>query len=132
MPPKPQPAASSSVSKGFDPKDYVNKNQNVETITKLKEVFDLFDADHSGQISIPEIVYTIKALELESEAKNIITIVQASTTADELDFRTFVEIFGQPETQTEATLHELYEVFDPNHTNCFGPEDFERACALVG
>ncbi len=105
---------------------------NAETIGKLKEVFDLFDADHSGQISIPEIVDTIKALDLESDAKNIIHIVQASTTADELDFETFIQIFGQPETQTEASLHELYEVFDPNGTNCFGPEDFERVCDSVG
>lgn len=105
---------------------------NAETISKLKEVFDLFDSDHSGQISIPEIVDTIKALDLESEAKNIIHIVQASTSADELDFETFVQIFGVPETQTEASLHELYEVFDPNGTNCFGPEDFERVCESVG
>lgn len=68
---------------------------NVDTVKKLKEVFDLFDADHSGQISIPEIVDTIKALDLEEEAKNIIAIVQSATTADELDFKTFLEIFGQ-------------------------------------
>lgn len=68
---------------------------NVETVKKLKEVFDLFDADHSGQISIPEIVDTIKALDLENEAKNIIAIVQSATTADELDFKTFLDIFGQ-------------------------------------
>jgi Ca2+-binding EF-hand superfamily protein len=53
-------------------------------------VFDLFDADHSGQISIPEIVDTIKALGIEGEAKNIIGIVQSSTTAEELDFATFI------------------------------------------
>jgi Ca2+-binding EF-hand superfamily protein len=50
----------------------------------------LFDADHSGQISIPEIVDTIKALDLEGDARNIISIVQSSTTAEELDFRTFL------------------------------------------
>jgi hypothetical protein len=23
-------------------------------------------------------------------------------------------------------------MFDPNGTNCFGPEDFERVCDIVG
>jgi Ca2+-binding EF-hand superfamily protein len=53
-----------------------------EAILRLKEVFDLFDYDHSGQVSIEEIQDTIKALGLESEAKNIISIVTASTSAD--------------------------------------------------
>ena len=105
---------------------------DLETVKKLKEVFDLFDADHSGQISIPEIVDTIKALDLESEAKNIISIVQSSTTAEELDFAAFIQIFGQPETQTEASLQQLYEIFDPTGSGCFGAEDFEKVCELVG
>jgi Ca2+-binding EF-hand superfamily protein len=46
-----------------------------EAIIKLKEVFDLFDYDHSGQVSIEEIQNTIKALGLEKEAKTIINIV---------------------------------------------------------
>lgn len=83
MPPKPQaPVTTQAPSKpAFDPAKYTNKNMNLETVVKLKEVFDLFDADGSGQISIPEIVDTIKALGIESEAKNIIGIVEASTTA---------------------------------------------------
>lgn len=134
MPPKPQaPVTTQAPSKPvFDPAKYTNKNMNLETVVKLKEVFDLFDADGSGQISIPEIVDTIKALGIESEAKNIIGIVEASTTAEELDFKTFIDIFGQSETQSEASLAQLYEVFDPNHTNCFGPEEFEKVCELVG
>lgn len=134
MPPKPTTAATSSVpaKAGFDPSKYTNKNMNTEAILKLKEVFDLFDADGSGQISIPEIVDTIKALDLEAEARNIISIVQASTTADELDFKAFIDIFGQSENQTEASLQQLYEVFDPDHTNCFGPNEFEKVCEMVG
>lgn len=70
---------------------------NAETVSKLKEVFDLFDYDHSGQISIEEILSTIKALGLETESKNIVAIVQSGTTAEELDFKTFLDIFGPSE-----------------------------------
>jgi Ca2+-binding EF-hand superfamily protein len=61
MPPKPTTQAVSSTP-SFDASKYVNSKMNLETVNKLKEVFDLFDADGSGQISIPEIVDTIKAL----------------------------------------------------------------------
>ena len=81
----------------FDASKYANKCMNVETVHKMKEVFDLFDYDHSGQISMEEIINTIKALNMESQAANIINIVQTNTDAEELDFATFLGIFGQQE-----------------------------------
>ena len=110
----------------------MNKNQDLETVLKLKEVFDIFDYDHSGQVSTEEIVDTIKALGLEDDAKAIITIVQAHSDAEELDFPAFLEIFGVPENTTEASLRELYEIFDFNRTNSFGPEEFEKIAETVG
>lgn len=58
--------SKASLTQGFDPSKYTNKHMSTETVLKLKECFDLFDYDHSGQISIEEIVSTIKALGLES------------------------------------------------------------------
>jgi Ca2+-binding EF-hand superfamily protein len=55
---------------------------DLEQVKKLKEIFDVFDADNSGQISIPEIVDTIKALNLEKDAQNIISMVESSTSAE--------------------------------------------------
>lgn len=104
----------------------------VEAVVKMKEVFDIFDYDHSGQISVDELVNTIRALNMENEAKNIISIVQSSSSADELNFQDFLDIFGYNDNQSEASLQQLYEAFDPNGTNCFGPEDFEKVCDSVG
>jgi Ca2+-binding EF-hand superfamily protein len=76
MPPKPtastvsatQPASqvNANIIKAFDPSKYTNKNMNAEQVSKLKEVFDLFDYDHSGQVSIEEIHDVIKTLGLEN------------------------------------------------------------------
>ncbi len=73
MPPKPtvtstQPATQVNVKiiQAFDASKYTNKNMNVEKVNKLKEVFDLFDYDHSGQVSIEEIHDVIKTLGLEN------------------------------------------------------------------
>jgi Ca2+-binding EF-hand superfamily protein len=48
----------------FDPSKYVRKNLTAETVSRLKEVFDVFDYDGSGNISVDELVNTIKALNL--------------------------------------------------------------------
>ena len=140
MPPKtatPAVVPASSVPfifypQAFDPAKYVTKSMDLEQVKKLKEIFDVFDADNSGQISIPEIVDTIKALDLEKDAKNIISMVEASTTAEQLDFPAFIEIFGQSDNQSEASLKQLYDVFDATGSGCFGAEDFEKVCESVG
>ena len=120
------------IIKGFQPEKYANKNMSVDTIVKMKEVFDIFDYDHSGQISIDELINTIKALNMEKEAANILSIVQNSNADEEMDFAIFLEIFGVSDNQNEASLQSLYEAFDPKGTGCFGPEDFEAVAAQVG
>ena len=37
----------------------------VDVVIKMKDVFNIFDYDGSGQISIDELVNTIKALNME-------------------------------------------------------------------
>jgi Ca2+-binding EF-hand superfamily protein len=67
---------------------------NEETVLKLKECFDIFDYDGSGNISAEELINTIRALGIESQAQLILNIVQASSHAEEMDFGGFLEIFG--------------------------------------
>ena len=69
---------------------------------------------------------------MESQSANIVFMVQSNSDAEELDFATFLSIFGQGEENSESSLQQLYEAFDPNGTNSFGPEDFERVCDSVG
>ena len=39
------------VIQGFDPKKYATKNFKEDDVVKMKECFDIFDYDHSGNIS---------------------------------------------------------------------------------
>lgn len=47
----------------------------------MKECFDIFDYDGSGNISAEELINTIRALGIEAQAEQIINIVQASSHA---------------------------------------------------
>jgi Ca2+-binding EF-hand superfamily protein len=117
----------------FDANKYVRKNLNAETVGKLKEVFDVFDYDGSGNISVEELVNTIKALKIEDQASQILGIVNAAGVTGEFDFNTFLDIFGfGGESTSEATLQTVFEAFDTTGSGAFGPEEFEKVAASVG
>jgi len=117
----------------FDPSKYVKKNLTTDTVTKLKEVFDVFDYDGSGNISVDELVNTVKALNLESQAGQILGIVNAAGISGEFDFGTFIDIFGfGGDSTNETTLQTVFEAFDTTGSGAFGPEEFEKVAASVG
>lgn len=106
----------------FDANKYVRKNLNAETVTKLKEVFDVFDYDGSGNISSEELINTIRALGLEDQAGQIIGIVTNSGHEGEMDFGAFLDIFGfGGDSTSEGTLQSVFEAFTGGHGDAFGP-----------
>ena len=118
---------------GFDASKYVRKGLDADTVGKLKEVFDVFDYDGSGQISIEELINTIKALNLDAQAAQILSIVNAAGVSGEFDFGTFLDIFGfGGDSANEGTLQTVFEAFDTTGTGAFGPEEFEKVAASVG
>ena len=120
------------MAKGFDSNKYVKKGLNAETVEKLKEVFDVFDYDGSGNISSEELINTIRALGLEDQATQIINIVTNSGHEGEMDFGAFLDIFGFGSDSTnEGTLQTVFDAF-ANGSDAFGPEEFEKVAASVG
>jgi Ca2+-binding EF-hand superfamily protein len=65
---------------------YATKNLPVDDVVRLKECFDIFDYDKSGNVSTEELSTAIKALGLEKEASKILHIVQAQSSDTEMDF----------------------------------------------
>ena len=70
----------------FDPNFFATKNLPAEDVMRLKECFDIFDYDKSGEVSTEELSTAIKALGLEKEAGKILQIVHAQSGDLEMDF----------------------------------------------
>jgi Ca2+-binding EF-hand superfamily protein len=120
-------------AKGFDAAKYVRKNLNEETVHKLKEVFDVFDYDGSGNVSTEELINTIRALNLEAQAGQILAIVNNAGHSGDIDFSAFLDIFGfGSEDTSETSLQTVFEAFDTSKSGAFGPEEFEKVAASVG
>jgi Ca2+-binding EF-hand superfamily protein len=125
--------AAPAPAKGFDANKYVRKNLNAETVGKLKEVFEVFDYDGSGNVSTEELINTIRALNLESQAGQILSIVSNSGHTGDIDFSAFLDIFGfGNEDTSETSLQSIFEAFDHSKSGAFSPEDFEKTAAGVG
>lgn len=118
---------SKAASKAFDPAKYVRKNLNADTVGKLKEVFDVFDYDGSGNVSTEELINTIRALNMESQAGQILAIVNNSGHVGDIDFSAFLDIFGfGGDSTSEGTLQSIFEDFDISKTGAFGPKSSRR------
>jgi Ca2+-binding EF-hand superfamily protein len=113
---KPQP-------KSFDANKYVKKNLNADTVAKLKEVFDVFDYDGSGNVSTEELINTVRALNLEAQAGQILAIVSNAGHSGDIDFAAFLDIFGfGGDNNSETTLQTVYEAFDSTGSGGFAAE----------
>ena len=100
---------------------------------KLKECFDIFEHDQSGNISAEGLVNTIRALGIENQAQQFLGIVQSSSSTEEMDLAAFLEVFGfGRDVTSEVSLGQLFLYFDVNKQGAFGPEEFQRAAASVG
>ncbi len=76
---------------------------------------------------------TIRALNLESQAGQILAIVNNSGHSGDIDFAAFLDIFGfGGDSNSETTLQTVFEAFDTTGTGAFGPEEFEKVAASVG
>jgi calmodulin len=121
-----------SQAKGFDGSKYVKAGLDAETVGRLKEVFDVFDYDGSGAVSTDELINTITALNLQSQAQQVLTIVSNSGHSGDIDFGAFLEIFGFGSEGGEATLQSVFAAFDYTNSGSFGAEEFEKVAATVG
>jgi Ca2+-binding EF-hand superfamily protein len=120
-------------AKGFDANKYVKKGLDADTVGKLKEVFDVFDYDGSGNVSTEELINTIRALNLEAQAGQILAIVNNAGHTGDIDFAAFLEIFGfGGDNNSETSLQTIFEAFDTTGSGYFGPEEFEKVAASVG
>lgn len=117
----------------FNPSNYTTKNLKVDDVERLKECFDVFDYDGSGSISSEELLTTVKALGMESQASLLLSIISSSGHTGDMDFASFLEVFGfSGDGTSELTLESIFGEFDKEGKGTFGPEDFDRVAKEVG
>ena len=80
----------------FNAKKYVKNGLTEEDIVEIKEAFDLFDADKSGQIDIEELRQALKNLGIETKNQTLQKMIADLDTdkSGKISFEEFFEMMG--------------------------------------
>ena len=102
-------------------------------ILRLKEAFDLFDIDEKGVLDINELEKNLNDLGIMSKNKDLKNLYVEGK--KEIDFNTFVELFGaKPVCHNEEEAKKLYSVFlgDYDLDRKLSVEDLRRVAEELG
>ena len=104
--------------KVFNPKDYERPGLSEDEIFEIKEAFDLFDANKTGEINPQDLDEAMKSLGLDERSKPIHALVQEMKNQQEggIDFGNFVELMTArfSERDTKEDILKVFKLFDEN------------------
>ena len=117
----------------LDLNQYLDYGYTQTEILRLKEAFDLFDINEKGILDINELEKNLNDLGIMSKNKDLQNLYNEGK--KEIDFNTFVELFGaRPVCRNEEEAKKLYQVFlgDYDISRKLSVEDLRRVAEELG
>lgn len=113
-------------------KDMVDQEQMEE----LKEAFQLFDTNHSGQIDSREFKAAMRALGFPVKKVDVIRHFKEipKDVSDSLNFEEFVRIVGNmmPKRDSKDEVFKVFQMFDEDNTGKISFKNLKKISAEVG
>ena len=100
-------------SGGFDPKNYEKNGLTADEVIEIKEAFDLFDSDKSGQIDTNELKQALQNLGIDAKnqtLQNMLADIDKNGSGD-IDFDEFIDMMTAKMSDKD-TREDLQKVFD--------------------
>ena len=114
----------------------MDKQHSPEELSKLKEIFSLFDTKNVGVITSRDLCICLKSLGYNpTEAESQDLIMKASPDGNGyLRFPEFVSMMSgkQEAVDSDAELKETFHVFDSNGSGFIGADELMRVMASLG
>jgi Ca2+-binding EF-hand superfamily protein len=100
---------------GFNPKKYEKNGLTEDEVMEIKEAFDLFDTDKSGQIDTEELKQALKNLGIDAKNQTLNNMM-ADLDADnsgEIDFDEFINMMTakMSDRDTKEDLKKVFNLF---------------------
>ena len=108
-----------------------------EKLAEYKDAFDMFDKDHSGEISVKELAGLFRALGhnmTDSEIKDLIDSVDTDGSG-EVSFDEFVTLLLKVESSNESEEDEVikaFKVFDRDGNGSLSCAEFKHILLVLG
>ena len=105
-------------------------------MAELKEAFNLFDTDHSGQIDVRELKAALRALGFDvkkAELRRIYEDIGKDLRAS-VDFDEFIQIAGprMPEKDSKEEIFKIFKLFDDDETGKISFRNLKRVAQELG
>ena len=105
-----------TVSKGgFDTKNYEKNGLTEDEVLEIREAFDLFDTDHSGEIDVGELKQALMNLGIDTKnqtLQNMLADIDKNGNAN-IDFDEFIDMMTakMSDKDTREDLEKVFELF---------------------
>ena len=132
-------SAAAAAQKGtFNARKYERPGLKQDEIEEIKEAFDLFDTDQSGQIDLKELRSAMQSLGYESKNETVFTMLQELDKDGNasLDFEEFLDLMkgGEDgeEKDTREEIEKVFRLFDVEGKNVITVKDVGRVAKELG
>ena len=100
---------------GFDTKNYEKNGLTEDEVLEIKEAFDLFDTDHSGEIDVGELKQALMNLGIDTKnqtLQNMLADIDKNGNAN-IDFDEFIDMMTakMSDKDTREDLEKVFELF---------------------
>jgi Ca2+-binding EF-hand superfamily protein len=111
--------------------------ERLKHVADMREIFDLFDRDHSGSIDVGEVKLTMKALGFDQTTKQeVVAMINAIDKNHDsvIDFDEFCEMMDAKLSSRDprADMISAFETMDIEKGGSLTVEDIKRAAGLLG
>ncbi|CAK0857353.1 unnamed protein product [Prorocentrum cordatum] len=133
--------ASRTKHQNFQARKYERPGLKQDEIEEIKEAFDLFDTDQSGEIDLKELKAAMASLGYESKNDTIFLMLSELDTdgSASLDFEEFLGLMSPPRRQdgkdekdTRAEIQKIFRLFDQDNHGVILTRDVMKVCKELG
>ena len=127
---------TSNKNKPFDPKDFERPGLSEDEIFEIKEAFDLFDVNKTGEIDPEDLDEAMKSLGLDERSKPIHALVEEMKNKGEkgVDFENFIELMTArfSERDTKEDIMKVFKLFDESGEGVIDIVSLEKVAKELG
>jgi Ca2+-binding EF-hand superfamily protein len=129
--------AGKAKHQNFQARKYERPGLKQDEIEEIKEAFDLFDTDQSGEIDLKELKVAMASLGYESKNDTIFLMLSELDTdgSASLDFEEFLGLMsqdGKDEKDGRAEIQKIFRLFDQDNHGVILTRDVMKVCKELG
>eukprot|EP00927_Polykrikos_kofoidii_P036825 TRINITY_DN31061_c0_g1_i1.p1 TRINITY_DN31061_c0_g1~~TRINITY_DN31061_c0_g1_i1.p1 ORF type:complete len:172 (+),score=48.90 TRINITY_DN31061_c0_g1_i1:184-699(+) len=130
--------ATKGRNQNFQARRYERPGLKQDEIEEIKEAFDLFDTDQSGEIDVKELKAAMQSLGYESKNDTIFTMLNELDKDGNasLDFEEFLDLMsgkeGKDEKDTKEEIDKIFKLFDVELKGYIVVKDVMKVCKELG